>query len=174
MKISSESGTFICNSNISGLGVTLMEFIPNPENIVEKQNNTLVVKSLIIPKGINHFCDECLRGITVIDKLELPETIKSIGNIDWEHSHGCVFANSDLPEVLIPQSVETIGIFAFGNSKIKKLVLPRGIVSEYARQFKDSHIEILSVSYDEWENSNSKTYIKNFFMHVSYDKLELY
>lgn len=174
MKLVSESGTFICNSNILGTDVTLTEFIPNSENIVEKQSNVLKVKSLIIPNGVNHFCDECLRYISVIDTFELPETIKSIGKIEWNHPIGCVFANSELPEVVIPQSVETIGIFAFGNSRIKKLKFPRGIKSEYARQFKGAYIETLCVAHEEWEHPDVNTYIRNFFLHVGYDKLELY
>lgn len=174
MKLISESGTFICSRNLLGTDVTLEEFIPTPENIVEKQNSVFKVKSLIIPNGVNHFSDECLRYISVIDTFELPETIKSIGRINWHHPTGNVLANSELPEVMIPQSVEIIGVFAFGNSRIKKLKLPRGIKSEYARQFKGAHIGTLCVAHEEWELPDNNAYIRNFFVHVDYDQLELY
>lgn len=173
-ELENDSGTFVCNRNRINGELTLLEFIPNKTNLVENQDSKFVVRNLIIPYGIHHFCDDCLRGICVTDEFKMPDTIISIGSMDGGASHGCVFADSDLPEVVIPQTIETIGIFAFGNSKIKKLVLPPGNASLYARQFKDAHIATLCVSRDEWEHSGYNSYIYNFFVHAKYDKLELY
>lgn len=52
----------------------------------------------------------------------------------------------NLPDVVIPDSVKILGVFAFGHSVIKSVRFPLGLRCEYARQFKDSHIWILYLS----------------------------
>lgn len=174
VKLGNECGTFIGKMNAYSKDVTLQDFIPSEDNLIQNDNGKLTVKNLIIPEGVNHFCDDCLRYITVKNIFNLPNSIISIGGIDLGTSHGCVLADANLPEVIIPSSVKTIGIFAFGNSNIERLVLPRGIKSVYARQFKGSHIGTLRISRQEWEHPDDNSYISNFFMHVDIDNLELY
>ena len=54
-----------------------------------------------------------------------------------------VLSHCELPQVIIPESVKELGIFAFGSSRIDYLRIPLGIKSPYLRQFKDSQIGTL-------------------------------
>ena len=45
-----------------------------------------------------------------------------------------------LPEILIPDNVNTIGEFGFGNSRVKSLRLTRVFECEYLRQIKGAFI----------------------------------
>ena len=174
VELTNVCGTFVCSRNSVTNELTLNNFTPSHSNLIREENNHIAVQNLIIPDEINHFCDDCFRWITVENNFHLPDNLKTIGGIDHGVSHGCVFANSNIEEVVIPTSVDSIGIFAFGNSRIKKLVLPKGIKSVYARQFKGCHIHTLCIPKTEWESSDNDSYIRNFFIHVSYDNLELY
>lgn len=51
-----------------------------------------------------------------------------------------MFADCILKDVVILENVRALGDFAFGNSYIEELVLPRSIRSGYGRQFKDGHV----------------------------------
>lgn len=132
----SESGKFLCVNGIA------RSFEPATSNIVEEDIKKVgdvhyTVKTLIVPFGVIGFASNFCRGMTVQDIFILPDTLESIGD-DCEN--GCVFANTNLPEVFIPESVRMIGTFAFGGSKIKKLVIRAKTYSPYLRQFKDSTI----------------------------------
>lgn len=72
--------------------------------------------------------------------LVLPQTLKVIGTeID-----NCVFADSSIGHVILPNTIESIGDFAFGESNIEELVYPDKIIElQYARQFKGTKINKL-------------------------------
>lgn len=159
--IESSSGRFLVDNN----GIAL-SFEPSEDNeyiIEETELNTYnqhhpnkSIKTLIVPKGVKGFASEFMRGVRVIEKLEFPDGLLSIGNnsFDFEHSQHCVFANCILPSVSIPESVKEIGNFAFGHSLIDTLQFPPSLRSPYGRQFKDSHIGTLILP-KEWENTVS-------------------
>ena len=159
--IESSSGRFLVDNN----GIAL-NFEPSEDNeyiIEETELNTYnqhhpnkSIKTLIVPKGVKGFASEFMRGVRVIEKLEFPDGLLSIGNnsFDFEHSQHCVFANCILPSVSIPESVKEIGNFAFGHSLIDTLQFPPSLRSPYGRQFKDSHIGTLILP-KEWENTVS-------------------
>lgn len=151
--LESASGLFECDAD-----GTLLKFYPAPDNILaeprirERYNYTTDyynphVRHLIIPSGVKSISAEFFRNGCVEEHIEFPDTLISIG----EDAHGCAFANSYLPDVVIPDSVKNIGVFAFGGTHIDTLQLPSSLRSPYLRQFKDSHIGTLMIP-SEWEN----------------------
>lgn len=157
--IESSSGRFLVDNN----GIAL-SFEPSEDNeyiIEETELNTYnqhhpnkSIKTLIVPKGVKGFASEFMRGVRVIEKLEFPDGLLSIGNnsFDFEHSQHCVFANCILPSVTIPDSVKEIGVLAFAYTNFKTLQFPSAIHSTYGRQFLNSNIGTLMLP-KEWENT---------------------
>jgi hypothetical protein len=159
-KYYSESGKFLC---INGIAHT---FEPAISNIVKGYN--AVVKTLIVPSGVKGFASNFCRGLIVQDIFILSDTVESIGD-DSENS--CVFANTKLPEVAIPETVIMIGDFAFGNSNIKELIINARTSSPYLRQFKGSTIGKVYLPYEhiaqmknDWIQDKYGFY-RNFYMH---------
>ena len=84
--------------------------------------------------------DEFFRQGFIENELILPSTLTSIGS----HHERCVLANTHLSKVVLPDSLEMIGVFAFGNSIIEELVYPQKMLDyPYLRQFKGSRIKHL-------------------------------
>lgn len=136
-----ESGLFLCNNNGG-----LLAFFPAIDNLLDesvlKQSYTFqdayykpCVHSMIIPEGVFSIEMDFFRGGLVKEKLLLPNTLKLIDSN--------VFADSCLPEINIPESVNMIGTFAFGNSIIKSVRFTRIFECEYLRQFKGASIDTL-------------------------------
>lgn len=136
----SESGRFLCDEQ----GI-VQEFEPAAENIIaEKQ-----YRHLIVPEGVVGFCDNFGFYFTVTERFELPGSLREIGRdneADWTLGRMNVFSRAYLPTVIIPETVESIGVFAFGGSHIETLCLPPRAfekMTPYLRQFKDSRIRKL-------------------------------
>lgn len=156
--LESESGLFFINSE----GV-LEHFEPSSNNLFVdevteiRRNYTFTtyksIRTLIVPKGVKEFQSDFMRGVKVIERFELPEGLLSIGNNgnSCGKSSTCVFSNCILPEVVVPQSVQEIGDFAFGHSYINVLQLPVTLRSKYGRQFKDSYIKTVKLP-NEWKD----------------------
>lgn len=137
-----ETGLYECNEH--GM---LMKFYPSVDNLLSehivRERYTFrdsyyspCVKRMIIPEGVKSLRDEFFRGGLVENELILPSTLTSI--------EYCVLANTHLSKVILPDSLEMIGGFAFGNSIIEELVYPRKIFDyPYLRQFKGSRIKHL-------------------------------
>lgn len=114
------------------------------------------IRTVIMPNGVKGFVSDFMRGVRVTERFVLPEGLERIGNnsFDIDTEESCVFANCILPSVVIPQSVQEIGVFAFGHSHIEVLQLPASLHSPYGRQFKDSYIGTLRLPH-EWKNKVS-------------------
>lgn len=137
-----ETGLYECNEH--GM---LMKYYPSVDNLLSehivRERYTFrdsyyspCVKRMIIPEGVKSLRDEFFRGGLVENELILPSTLTSI--------EYCVLANTHLSKVVLPDSLEMIGGFAFGNSIIEELVYPRKIFDyPYLRQFKGSRIKHL-------------------------------
>lgn len=112
------------------------------------------IRTMIMPNGVKGFVSDFMRGVRVTERFVLPEGLERIGNnsFDIDTEESCVFANCILPSVVIPQSVQEIGNFAFGHSHIESLQLPESLQSPYSRQFKDSYIGTLRLP-KEWRDS---------------------
>ena len=155
--LTSESGTFFIDRN----GI-VQQFEPAGDNpFIEEEaefndNYTYTthksIRSIVIPNGVKGFTSDFMRGVRVTERFELPEGLISIGNnsFDIDTKVSCVFANCILPSVVIPQSVQEIGVFAFGHTHIESLQLPDTLRSPYGRQFKDSYIGTLRLP-NEWK-----------------------
>ena len=156
--LTSRSGSFYIDEN----GVAL-RFEPSEENPffdeeTEHHDNydyktNKSIRTLTIPMGVKGFSSDFMRGVRVIERFELPEGLTSIGNNSFDIGNGvhCVFADCILSTVIIHQSVEEIGIFAFGHTHIETLQLPASLHSPYGRQFKDSFIGTLRLP-KEWKD----------------------
>lgn len=159
--LESESGYFHVDEN----GIA-QQFVPSDENpyiyeVMERRSYYTYeprrsIRTFVVPEGIKGFKSDFLRGIRVIERFELPESLVRIGNNSFhlESEETCVFANCILPEVVIPETVCEIGVFAFGHSDIEILQFPVSLRSPYGRQFKDSHIGKLRLP-KEWKGNAS-------------------
>ena len=137
-----ETGLYECDEQ--GM---IMKYYPSIDNLlgesVVREHYTFgdeyyspCVKRMVIPEGVKSLRDEFFRGGLVENELILPSTLTSI--------EYCVLANTHLSKVILPDSLEMIGGFAFGNSIIEELVYPRKIFDyPYLRQFKGSRIKHL-------------------------------
>ena len=136
--LTSESGRF----HLDGAGV-VQRFEPsedNPLTDVHEGAPHHAIDTLVVPGGVRGFCDEFMRGVQVKSRFDLPDGLVSIGGTTA--FPGCVFADCDLPLVVIPEGVREIGTFAFGNARIDTLQMPL-VRCEYARQFKEARIGTL-------------------------------
>ncbi len=154
--ISNETGTYYVDSNGK-----LLKFEPSTDNPIVDEETILrphreyrtfhSIKNLVIPEGVVALGAEMFSGLCVKGRFVLPDTLKSIGNINWENRHeedSCVLANCILPIVRLPKSLEMIGTFAFGHTYIDVLVATKHTLEsdlKYSRQFKDGYIDELAI-----------------------------
>lgn len=134
-KTINSSGTFWLDER----GV-LQDFCCAPENNADvcAPENTRKLYTLQIPEGVTGLKAMAFRYYTVLEQLTLPGSL--------EFMEACVLANCNLPEVVIPGSLQVLGDFAFGASRLRALWLPESPVWEYGRQFKESTIGTLFLS----------------------------
>lgn len=129
----------------------LMEYYPSIDNLlgvsIVRERYTFgddcfspCVKRMVVPEGVKSLRTGFFRGGLVENELIFPATLTSIGS---QHED-CVLANTRLSKVVLPDSLEMIGCFAFGNSIIEELVYPQKIFDyPYLRQFKGARIKHL-------------------------------
>ncbi len=157
--LESESGVFFLDEH--GIVERFEPSIDNPFKNERTEKGDIVtqrsIRSLIVPEGVKGFVSEFMRGVRVLERFELPNGLLSIGNNSFsiEDEQQCVFANCILPSVVIPETVQQIGNFAFGSSHIECLQLPATLRSEYGRQFKDGYIGVLKMPV-EWKSDVEK------------------
>lgn len=128
-KITNKTGTFTIDDN----GV-----LRNYQSTEDNQVAENVWRCLDIPEGVKVIPEDTFRRCHVQEWLTFPKSLRVIGTGD-----GCAFANSKLPHVELPETLEGLGDFVFGHSDISSLRIPEGLKSEYGRQFKESTIGIL-------------------------------
>lgn len=144
--LKNETGLFECDEEGK-----LLSYYPSIEVLIEKtevrEHYTYgdayyrpCIHSMIVPEGVTGFSRDFFRGGYISETLELPYTIKTIGS----EEDCCVFADTSIGRLILPDSIESIGNFAFGNSKIEEVVYPKKIIEfQYARQFKGAKINRL-------------------------------
>ena len=177
--LESESGLFYVDGN--GIAQRFEALYNNPffEIMPLVKDNPTVNKSsirtFIVPKGVKGFASDFMRETRIVERFELPEGLISIGNnsLDYVNEFRCVFAECILPEVIIPQSVQEIGSYAFGQSHIDVLQLPVTLQSPYGRQFKDSYIGKLRLP-KEWENIASLDKYNRLKIHFHWEERTKY
>lgn len=169
----SESGAF---AHVGGI---VFSFVPASDNVIpggidapgvrgdEIRHYDNAVKTLIVPDGVKGFADGFLEEWAVTDSVVFPDSLESIGTLDGE---GCAFACCFLPEIVLPSSLKVIGTYAFGGSRIRRLVVDPANRSKYARQFKDSAIDELLLPKESLEARHTASaeeygFIGNFYAH---------
>lgn len=129
MIIKNETGIFTVDND----GV-----LKNFQSAESNQIQENVWRCLDIPEGVKVIPEDMFRRCHVQERLTFPKSLRVIGA-----GHGCAFANSILPHVELPDTLEKLGDFVFGSSTMESLRIPEGLKSEYARQFKESRIGTL-------------------------------
>lgn len=138
-QIRNETGTFTIDDN----GV-LKEYQSTEVNQVAEN----VWHCLDIPEGVQVIPEDAFRWCHVEERLTFPKSLRVIGT-----GHGCTFANSTLPHVELPDTLEELGCFVFGSSTLGSLRIPRGLGSIYNRQFKEAIIGTLYLP-EEFRSNN--------------------
>ena len=128
-QITNETGAFTIDDN----GV-----LKNYQSSAQNQVSENVWRCLDIPEGVRVIPADAFRRCRILERLTLPKSLRVIGT-----SHGCAFANSKLPHVELPETLEELGIYAFGGSSMDSVRIPRGLRSIYNRQFKEAAIGTL-------------------------------
>ena len=133
-KLVNDCGTFLTDSS----GV-LLDFIRDERNAdPDAPDDSARMLELIIPEGVKVLGEDAFRGCAVLRSFSLPRSLLILGT-----GYGCAFAGSQLPDVTIPDTLDTLGTYAFGCSAIRSLHLPREEKWPYARQFKCASIGTL-------------------------------
>ena len=144
--LKNETGAFLCNEDGK-----LLSYYPSIEVLMDKPIGIEdypncfykpCIRTMKVPEGVTGFSSNFFRSGMIEGELILPDSLKTIGT----EMDVCVFANTYIGHLAIPKSVETIGVFAFGSSRIKELVYPNKIIeSQHMRQFKDAIIGNLTI-----------------------------
>ena len=182
-EIKSESGAFYTDGNGIVLRFEPSENNPFVEEDTEYNDNYTYntgksIRTFVVPEGVKGFVSDFMREVRVLERFELPEGLQRIGSIsiNIEEEEHCVFADCILPTVIIPQSIQEIGNFAFGHTHIESLQLPASLHSPYGRQFKDSYIGTLKLpkewKSDAWLDHESHLNLSNMLATGAYDYLK--
>ena len=102
------------------------------------------INSFVVPHGVKGLDSRILSEVWVREKFELPESLVHIGRGSSPFGL-CAFTKCDLPTVVIPPSVETLGAYAFAKCQIQRLRLPPLNNCAYERQFKGASIGVLEL-----------------------------
>ena len=151
-----ESGMFECNDDGK-----LLRFYPSAQNLLDetivKKTNSFgksffkpSIHSLIIPEGVTAIGRDFFSDGIVEDTIHFPETLCSIG----KGPEVRVFADTHLPDIIIPERVNMIGALAFENSVIRSVRYLRVFECEYFHQFEGANVETLYLPYkcrQQWE-----------------------
>ena len=74
-------------------------------------------KKVIVPEGITALRDQAFAGCTTLEYIELPSTLKSIGEAVFQ---GC----TSLKNIELPEGLEGIGDYVFAYSGLETIVIP--------------------------------------------------
>ena len=126
--------------NVSGIfhitpDGTLTRFIASNETNPHERT----VDELIIPEGVIRIASHALTDITVTRRIEFPQSLRAIGTELWE---GALY-RCTLPDVFLPETVETATSYAFGGCQIRSLYLPQRFVFCGGRYLKHTRIGTL-------------------------------
>ena len=101
----------------------------------------IALEELIIPDGVESIGTDFARNATSLKKLVLPASLESIASTAFRYA-------GIEGEVVIPEGCTTIGQYAFGDTKVEKVVLPSTLESLGAHIFYncDSITEVYSKS----------------------------
>ena len=96
-----------------------------------------------VPEGVTKIDNGCFYNRIKLKKIELPETLKEIGDYAFKFSEipeiqipegvfrigtGCFQNSSILKEIKLPSNLREIGDYAFKLSDIPKIYIPEGVI----------------------------------------------
>ena len=145
--LKTESGAFFLDKE--GVARDFAEARGNPLLSVYHGYCRKAINSFVVPYGVKGLDSRILNEAWVREKFELPEGLVHIGRGSSPFGT-CAFTKCDLPTVVIPPSVETLGAYAFAKCKIQRLRLPLLSKCPYERQFKGASIGVLELPAD-WQ-----------------------
>lgn len=128
-KITNETGIFTIDNN----GV-----LKNYRSTEDNQVKENVWRCLDIPEGVRVIPEWAFRNCEIMGRLTFPKSLRVIST-----GGAGAFSWSKLPHVELPETLEELGDFAFGHSSMRSVRIPKGLKSEYGRQFKESSIGTL-------------------------------
>lgn len=106
----------------------------NCNALIEKKSNTLIrgCVNTTIPSGVEHIGENAFDALVGLETFTIPEGVKSIGI--W------AFSNSDLAEIILPNSLEKIGYLAFYMcEQLTKIRIPDNVKSMGEGTFQYCH-----------------------------------
>lgn len=106
----------------------------NCNALIEKKSNTLIrgCVNTTIPPGVEHIGENAFDALVGMETFTIPEGVKSIGI--W------AFSNSDLAEIILPNSLEKIGYLAFYMcEQLNKIRIPDSVISLGEGAFQHCH-----------------------------------
>ena len=148
----SESGAFPIDKD--GVARCFFEAEGNPMLSEHHGYCRKAINSFVVPHGVKGLDSRILSEVWVREKFELPEGLVHIGRGSSPFGP-CAFTKCDLPTVVIPPSVETLGAYAFAKCQIQRLRLPLLNNCPYERQFKGASIGVLELSAD-WQKVDAE------------------
>lgn len=144
-----ESWQLICNDSgafwIDSDGV-LMNF--NPDSWFRPGNSRQIIEALNIPEGVKAIPCGMFKEYVIHGTMTLPKSLLCIGVGYSEREEGNAFRHSWLPDLVLPETLEALGTYAFASTVIRSVTAlfdPEKILPERARQFMGAKIGELRV-----------------------------
>ena len=114
-----------------GTEVTLGSFVENgviPRGFAGAEYNNTITK-VVVEEGVTTLYDRTFYRFYALETVELPSTLTTLGENGDQYSTGNVFQGcSSLKNIIIPESVTTIGIGAFyGCKALTSINVPLGV-----------------------------------------------
>lgn len=163
--------TLIPSKEVSYVNNVLVKVEPSYKGVLKVKEGTLAIAG------------EALKGCTKITRVELPESVETIGEYAF---YGC----TNLVEIKLPRTMKKIEWYAFANCEaLNSIVLPEGISTIYRRMFykcknlfkinipksvKEIHFDAFEESglFTTYENScDTELYIDEWLIHYKADMI---
>lgn len=136
------SGVFHCHRGRLLYYFSSIRNINNEFQSEESCKYKYCIETLKIPEGITSIEHDCFQGGMVKEYLSFPSTLRSIEPF--------AFAETSLPDIIIPESVHVMDSLAFKNSVIKSVKYSRNHIldRDCLSFFKGAYIEKLYWPYE--------------------------
>lgn len=116
---------------------TAVEIIGDKAFLDKETGNSLGITKLIIPEGVKEIGEEILFYNQELKNLILPDSLEKIGFY--------AFGGNKLETVNIPENVNYIGAYAFSDNKIKSINLPNTLSEIKDGTLLNNHLETIEI-----------------------------
>lgn len=121
------NGVYFDRANELFNGCSSLEYVVFPSSITKSQGQTAYaflnsgVKKVILPYGITCIPERCFGDCTNLTDIIIPDSVNTIYNQ--------AFYGAGITKLVIPDSVRSIGNYAFAhNTNLEELIIPKGVV----------------------------------------------